>query len=56
MRTGKYELVIIWDDDAMQVLEFASEEAANKALNNYKTAFGNQVVWCGVRPQIAKGV
>lgn len=56
MRTGKYELVLVWDDGAKQVLEFVSEDAANKALNNYKTAFGNQVAWCGVRPQITKEV
>lgn len=47
-----WELVIVWafGDDRTQVFRFDTKEEAEKAGENYRMAFGNQVAWFGVRP------
>lgn len=44
-----YELVVIWNDGQKEIHEYPTPEDAEKAGIGYKTAFGNQVSWYGVR-------
>ena len=46
---GKWELVIVWDDDSTDVYEYETENEAKYACDGMKMAFGNQIAWCGVR-------
>ena len=54
MRTGKYELCVVWHGGDLDIYEYPTEEEARKGGENMKMAFGNQVCWYGVRPQIAR--
>ncbi len=48
----KYELVVIWSGNPEpDVMVFDSEDEAERAGDNFKFVFGNQLEWCGVRPQ-----
>ena len=51
MKTGKYELVIVWETGEKEITEHESQELAEKAEQRYKVAFGNQIQWSGIRPQ-----
>lgn len=52
MKTGKYELVIVWEAGERNIIEYESQELAEKAEQRYKVAFGNQIQWSGTRPQL----
>ncbi len=52
MKTGKYELVIVWETGEKTINEYESRELAEQAERGYKTAFGNQIEWSGVREQL----
>ena len=52
MKTGKYELVIVWETGEKTITEYESQELEEKAERGYKTAFGNQIQWSGTRPQL----
>lgn len=52
MKTGKYELVIVWEAGEKNIIEYESQELAEKAKQGYKVAFGNQIQWSGTRPQL----
>lgn len=52
MRTGKYELVMIWETGEKEVHEFLTEDQATRSEIGIKQAFGEQV-WTCVRPQYA---
>lgn len=52
MKTGKYELVIVWNLGEKNIIEYESQEQAEKAEQGYKVAFGNQIQWSGIRPQL----
>ena len=53
MRTGKYELVIIWATGDKFIYVYDSEEAAIDGQASMKMANGNQISWSCVRPQMA---
>ena len=53
MKTGKYELVVVWSDGEKTINEYESKAEAKQAEQGYKTVFGNQVSWSCVRDQIA---
>lgn len=44
-----YELVIVWDNGDKDVSTYPSEEKAEKAELNMRTAFGNQIQFSCVR-------
>ncbi len=44
-----YELIIIWKTGEKEVNSYASIEKAEEAERGYKTAFGNQISWTGIR-------
>ena len=54
MRTGNYELVVVWHGGDASVYEYATEEEARDGGESMKMALGNQVCWWGVRPQMVK--
>lgn len=53
MRTGNYELVIVWENGSKDVYTYDNEEAAYNGGESMKMACGNQLAWWGVRPQMA---
>lgn len=44
-----WELVIIWNDGQKETTTYKTEHDAENAAKGYKTAFGNQIQWAGVR-------
>lgn len=44
-----YELVIVWSTGEKNIYEYKTREEAEKGGDNFKTAFGYQVSWFGVR-------
>lgn len=56
IRTGKWELVIIWEtgDIDKDIYEYETKEEAEKAMNGMRMAFGKQISWSCVRPQYVK--
>lgn len=54
MKTGKWELVIVWATDETDVYEYDTEQEAKNAGDGMWTALGNQIAWRGVREQIVK--
>lgn len=41
----RYKTIIIWDDNTQTIEYFETEEAARQCENNFKMAFGDQVVF-----------
>ena len=54
MRTGRWELVIVWETGETQVYEYETEQDADRGAQNMLMAFGNQIQWTGCRPQYYK--
>ena len=58
MRTGKYELVIVWDngeyETETEVLVCETPEDAERVRKSYYLAFGDQIQWSGVRAQLTR--
>ena len=54
MRTGKWELVIVWATDETDVYVYDTHEEAERAGYAMWSALGNQVAWRGVREQMSK--
>lgn len=54
MRTGKYELVVVWDSGDKEIYEYPTKEEAETAKRGFETAFGNQL-WVCVREQLTNG-
>ena len=56
--TGKYELVVVWDNGdygtETEVFEYKTREDAEHARTRYFIMFGNQIQWAGVREQLRK--
>lgn len=52
MRTGKFELVIIWSNGDKEIWEYQTEEEAKEAEEGMHVAVGNQISWSCVRPQM----
>ena len=48
----KYELVIVWETGEKEIHAYATEEEALKASKGYRTVFGNQIAWTGVRKAV----
>ena len=48
----KYELIVIWETGEKEIFEYATEEEAQKACNDFRTIFDNQVTWAGIRKRI----
>lgn len=44
-----YELVIVWQAGEKDFFKYNTREEAERAGENFKIAFGNQVEWYGVR-------
>ena len=44
-----YEVVIVWETGDKEVHSYDTREQAEKIAQGYRTAFGNQVRWAGVR-------
>lgn len=44
-----YQAVIIWETGEKEVHSYETREQAEKAVQGYHIAFGNQVQWAGVR-------
>lgn len=53
MRTGNYELVIIWSTGEKEIFEYTSEDAAYNIEQGMHMTFGNQISWSCVRAQLA---
>lgn len=52
MKSGKYELVIIWErNNEKDVYEYDSEDRARECEAGMRMALGNQIAWSCVRPQ-----
>ena len=45
----KYELVIVWDSETTEIIEYNNEREAHQGLKNIYLAFGYNQVWCCVR-------
>lgn len=45
----KYELIVIWETGEKEIFEYATEEQAQEACNDFKYIFDNQVAWAGTR-------
>ena len=54
IRTGKYELVVKYEDGEVEIDEFDTMEQADRAQEGVEMACGNQIVWTCVRPQLVK--
>lgn len=54
MRTGKWELVIVWANEDVDCWEYETEEDALAADEGMKMANGCQIQWSCVRPQMVK--
>ena len=54
MKTGRYELVLVWTDGNIDVYTLPSERDALARGLDFKMIFGNQIQWYGVRPQYEK--
>lgn len=52
MFTGKYELVVIWENGDKDVYAYKTEEEAEEKAKGMKTALGDQISWYCVRPQL----
>ena len=47
----KWELVVIWSGSTDKaIFTYDSQEEAEKAGDDFKFVFGNQIEWYGVRP------
>lgn len=44
-----YELVIIWENGEKDIYKYDSEDRANRAGEEMKFCFGNQISWYGTR-------
>lgn len=44
-----YELVVIWETGERDVFGYRTEERAERAGQEMKMVFGNQISWVGVR-------
>ena len=51
-RMLKYELMIIWETGDHVSLLYDTEDEAEKVANNFRFAFGNQIVWAATRPKV----
>jgi len=52
MRTGRYELVLIWSTGDKDIYEYESREDAYAAAENMIVANGTQISWWCVREQL----
>lgn len=52
MRTGWYELVLVWSDGNTDVYTYPTESDALSHGLKFKMAFGDQLQWYCVRPQM----
>ena len=43
-----YELIVIWETGEKEICVYNSYEAAQKAADGYKIAFGRQISWTGI--------
>lgn len=46
----KTDLIVIWTTGEIERHEYPTEEAAQKAGEGFKKAFGNQIQWTGTTP------
>ena len=53
--TGKFELVVVWENGDKDVYTYDTEAQASEAGDGMKVAFGDQIEWYGTRPQMKKG-
>lgn len=44
-----YELVLIWETGEKEVYSYATEEEAQTSMREFRSIFGNQISWVGVR-------
>lgn len=51
MMTGRYILVILWEDGEKYRFVYESEAEASDVARGYEMAFGEQVAWTGVMPE-----
>lgn len=52
MWTGKYELVVVWESGETDVYEYDTLIEAEIGERGMEMANGNQIQWCGIRPQL----
>ena len=45
----KYTLIVIWDDNFKEEYDYQTYEDAQKHMEGFKKAFGNQISWCGIK-------
>lgn len=53
MRTGYYELVIIWSTGEKEIFEYTDEDTAYNLQRGMRMAFGDQISWSYIRVQLA---
>lgn len=51
MKTGRYILVVLWEDGEKFRLVYESELEANDVAEGYEMAFGKQVAMTAVMPE-----
>ena len=44
-----FELIVIWYTGEKEVFAYSTREDAEESAHGFKTAFGNQIEWTGVR-------
>ena len=44
-----FELVVIWETGEKEVYAYRTEERAERAQQEMKKVFGNQIAWTGTR-------
>ena len=54
MKTGDYELVIVWANGEKDIYVYASEEDAEDGRAGMLMALGQQIAWAGTRPVFVK--
>ena len=54
MRTGYWELIVVYENGDDNIWVYESEEAAREAEQSVRLAAGNQIQWTGIRPQLVK--
>ena len=51
-----FELVIVWSNGDHQLFSgYETREEAEESENNFRMAFGEQIVWSGIRPVLIPG-
>ena len=48
-QSDMFELIVIWYTGEKEVFAYTTREDAEKSAHGFKTAFGNQIEWTGVR-------